>query len=201
MAMKFNVRTSILLLAASVSGYIASAHAGSALAATPPSLSSANAGSSSDRGDSQLVEKNKRLAKQLLGKMGSGDTPEEIASLCTSNLDFSIPGNDGVLPWVGHQHGSAAMAAFVRDSRKMVKRVRFEVKDVIADKDRAVILGDLETQIVSTGKVIKTAYAIELTFSDEKIASFLMLEDSFATSNAAQKAISRGAPQQASDGK
>jgi len=64
-----------------------------------------------------------------------------------------------------------------------------------------VILGDLETQIVSTGKVIKTAYAIELTFSDEKIASFLMLEDSFATSNAAQKAISRGAPQQASDGK
>jgi len=133
--------------------------------------------------------------------MGSGDAPEEIASLCTTNLDFSIPGNDGVLPWVGHQHGSAAMAAFVRDSRKMVKRIRFEVKDVLADKDRAVILGDLETQIVSTGKVIKTAYAIELTFSDEKIASFLMLEDSFATSNAAQKAISRGAPQQASDGK
>jgi len=199
--MKFNVRTSIFLVAVSVSGYIASAHAGSALAATPPSLSSPNAGSSSDRGDIQIVEKNKRLAKQLLGKMGSGDTPEEIASLCTTNLDFSIPGNDGVLPWVGHQHGSAAMAAFVRDSRKMVKRIRFEVKDVLADKDRAVILGDLETQIVSTGKVIKTAYAIELTFSDEKIASFLMLEDSFATSNAAQKAISTGAPEQASDGK
>ena len=197
----FPIRASILVAVASLSSYVANVHAASVLPAAQSSVSSASMSSSSNQADGRRVEENRRLARQLLEKMGSGDTPEEIAALCTSNLDFSIPGNDGVLPWVGHQHGSAAMTAFVSDSRKMVKRIRFEIKDVLADQDRAVILGDLATQIVSTGKVIKTEYAIELTFSGEKIASFLMLEDSFATSRAASKTISDRAPSHVLDDK
>jgi hypothetical protein len=44
----------------------------------------------------------------------------------------------------------------------------------------------LQTWINATGKLIDSAFAIVLTFSDAKIASFLMLEDSFAVSMAAR---------------
>ncbi|MFM0153902.1 nuclear transport factor 2 family protein [Paraburkholderia sediminicola] len=130
---------------------------------------------------------NLRLAQQFLEKMGSGASAEEIASLCTPDLDWNIPGDSGVLPWVGHKTGHGAISDFVRDTQTMVERVSLDIKDVLASDDRAVILGHLQTRINATGKLIDSAFAIVLTFSDTKIASFLMLEDSFAVSMAARR--------------
>ena len=130
---------------------------------------------------------NLRLAEQFLGKLGSGASADEIAALCAPDLDWNIPGDTGVLPWVGHKTGSAAMAEFVRDTQTMIQRESLEIHDVLASEQRAVILGHLLTRITATTKLIDSAFTIVLTFSDAKIASFLMLEDSFATSNAARR--------------
>jgi len=130
---------------------------------------------------------NLRLAEQFLGKLGSGASADEIAALCAPDLDWNIPGDTGVLPWVGHKTGSAAMAEFVRDTQTMIQRESLEIHDVLASEQRAVILGHLRTRITATTKLIDSAFTIVLTFSDAKIASFLMLEDSFATSNAARR--------------
>ncbi|MDB5992212.1 MAG: Ketosteroid isomerase-related protein [Herbaspirillum sp.] len=129
---------------------------------------------------------NLRLARQFLEKIGSGASANEIASLCTPDLDWNIPGDSGVLPWVGHKRGRQAILDFVRDTQTMIERVGLDIKDILANDDRAVILGHLQTRINATGKLIDSAFAIVLTFSDAKIASFLMLEDSFATSMAAR---------------
>lgn len=131
-------------------------------------------------------QKNLHLAQQFLEKMGSGASADEIAALCTPDLDWNIPGDTGVLPWIGHQTGRKAMADFVRDTQTMIERVSLDIKDILANDDRAIILGHLQTRINATGKLIDTAFAIVLTFADAKIASFLMLEDSFATSMAAR---------------
>ncbi|MGF6970429.1 ketosteroid isomerase-like protein [Paraburkholderia sp. WC7.3g] len=132
------------------------------------------------------MQENIRLAQQFLEKIGSGASGVEIAALCTPNLDWNIPGDSGVLPWVGHKTGREAMSDFVRDTQTTIERVRLDIKDVLASDERAVILGHLQTRINATGKLINSAFAIILTFADGKIASFLMLEDSFATSMAAR---------------
>src|SRR5882757_3368748 len=129
---------------------------------------------------------NLRLAHQFLEKIGSGASADEIASLCTPHLDWNIPGDSCVLPWVGHKTGRKAISDFIRDTQTMIERVSLDIKDILASDDRAVILGHLQTRINATGKLIDSAFAIVLTFSDAKIASFLMLEDSFATSMAAR---------------
>ncbi|MGF6936511.1 ketosteroid isomerase-like protein [Paraburkholderia sp. UCT70] len=131
-------------------------------------------------------QENIRLAQQFLEKIGSGASGVEIAALCTPDLDWNIPGDSGVLPWVGHKTGREAMSNFVRDTQTTIERVRLDIKDVLASDERAVILGHLQTRINATGKLIDSAFAIILTFADGKIASFLMLEDSFATSMAAR---------------
>jgi ketosteroid isomerase-like protein len=127
-----------------------------------------------------------RLAEQFLGKLGGGASAEEIAALCAPDLEWNIPGDDGVLPWIGHKTGRSAIADFVRDTQTMIRRESLEVHDVLASERRAVILGHLRTRITATNKLIDGAFAIVLTFSGDKIASFLMLEDSFATSSAAR---------------
>ncbi|MGB7195611.1 MAG: nuclear transport factor 2 family protein [Collimonas pratensis] len=131
-------------------------------------------------------QKNLHLAQQFLEKMGSGASADEIAALCTPDLDWNIPGDTGVLPWVGHQTGRQAISDFVRDTQAMIERVSLDIKDILANDNRAVILGHLQSRINATGKLIDTTFAIVLTFSGTQIASFLMLEDSFAVSIAAR---------------
>lgn len=130
---------------------------------------------------------NLHLAEQFLGKLGSGASAEEIAALCAPDLDWNIPGDSGVLPWVGHKTGNSAIAEFVRDTQTMIQRESLEIHEVVASEHRAIILGELRSRVTATTKMIDTAFAIVLTFSGDKIASFLMLEDSFATSNAARR--------------
>lgn len=126
------------------------------------------------------------LAQEFLSRMASGAEPTEIAKLFSDTLEWEIAGDDGVLPWIGKKTGRAAIADFVRDSRAMVERIKFEVRDVLAGSSRAVILGSLVSKIKRTGKVITTDFAIVLTVTNGQIVRFQMFEDSFAVSQAAR---------------
>ena len=126
------------------------------------------------------------LAQEFLGRMGGGAEPSEIGKLFSEALQWDIAGDTGVLPWIGHKSGRAAITDFVRDSRAMIERISFEVHDVLAGGNRAVILGSLASKLKRTGKIIKTDFAIVLTVANGEIVRFQMLEDSFAVSQAAR---------------
>jgi hypothetical protein len=53
------------------------------------------------------------------------------------------------------------------------------VEDVLGSPNRAVIVGELGTQIKSSGKTTNTQFAIVLTILGDSITRFQMLEDSF----------------------
>src|SRR5438067_1099385 len=95
--------------------------------------------------------------------MGSGAEPDKIAELFSKNLEMEIAGDTGALPWIGKQTGRGAIARFVADSRVLIERVRFQVQDILAGNDRAVILGSLASKVKQTGKTIETDFAIILT--------------------------------------
>ena len=77
-------------------------------------------------------QENLRLAQQFLEKMGSGASADEISALCAPDLEWDIPGDSGVLPWVGHKTGREAISDFVRDTQTMIERISFEIRDVLA---------------------------------------------------------------------
>ena len=74
----------------------------------------------------------------------------------------------------------------MRDSRALLEPIRFEVHDILANDDRAVILGSLASKLKSNGQVMTTDFAIVLTVAEGEIVRFQMLEDSFAVSRAAR---------------
>jgi ketosteroid isomerase-like protein len=126
------------------------------------------------------------LAQDFLASLAEGRSPEDVAALFTENALFEIPGDDGVLPWIGHRSGREAVVDFVTNTRGMTELLTFEVKDVMASDARAVIVGELASRIKLTEKVVETAFAIVLTISGGRIMRFQMLEDSFAVSLAAR---------------
>jgi hypothetical protein len=56
-----------------------------------------------------------------------------------------------LLPWIGQKSGRAAITDFVSDSRVMIERISFEVHDILAGDNRAVILGSLASKLKRTG--------------------------------------------------
>jgi len=128
-----------------------------------------------------------QLAQKYLALMASGAEPDEIARLFGESMEWEIAGDTGVLPWIGKSSGKSAISDFVRDSRAMLERMSFEVHEILASENRAVILGSLASRVKRTGKIIRTDFAIVLTASNGEIIRFQMLEDSFAVSQAARE--------------
>jgi len=131
-------------------------------------------------------QRNIEIAKTLLEAIGSGRDPEEIAAACAENLVFEIQGDDGVLPWVGHNTGRQAIADFLRDQRAMTEPLTFAVEDVLASDERAVIIGSLRTRIKATNRITASQFALVLTIADDVVTRFQMLEDSYDVSQAAR---------------
>ena len=118
--------------------------------------------------------------------MGQGRAPEQIAARFNVDVQFEIAGDIGALPWLGRRTGRSAASDFIRDTRRLIEQLRFDVQDILASDDRAVIVGELATRINATGKIIESAFALILTISAGEITRFQMLEDSFAVSRAAR---------------
>ena len=126
--------------------------------------------------------KNIAIAQQLLAGMAEDTAPDALAGMFAKELRFEIPGDDGVLPWIGHKTGRQAVADFFRDIRVLTEPVKFQVEDILGSPNRTVIVGELATRIKSSGKVIHTQFAIILTISGDTITRYQMLEDSFGLS-------------------
>lgn len=130
-------------------------------------------------------QENIELVKELQTRLFKS-SPEKVGLLFSTDLDWEIAGDVGALPWIGRKTGRQAIVEFVRDSREMLERLKFEVHGVLTDADQAVIIGELSSRVKSTGKVIDTSFAMILTIAGGEITRFQMLEDSFATPAAAR---------------
>jgi hypothetical protein len=131
-------------------------------------------------------DRTRGLAQQLLVKMAEGAPPEQIAELFSVDVKFEIAGEIGLLPWLGSGTGRDSIIGFIRDTRRLIERVRFEIHEILASESRAVVVGELASKINATGKIFASAFAIILVISNDQVTGFTLLEDSFGLSIAAR---------------
>jgi uncharacterized protein len=135
---------------------------------------------------SDAAETNALIAKQFLAKIGGPVSAEGVGALFSPDLDWNIPGDTSAMSWVGHKKGREAVIAFVRDTATNVKRIKFEVTEILTSEARAVILGKNQVLFKATGKTVDAPFAIVLTTDGKLITEFLMFEDGVATAQAAR---------------
>ena len=126
----------------------------------------------------------RRAVNELFEKLQAGATPESIATLFSEDVDWHIPGDVDLVPWIGRRQGRLGVAAFFRDLRQRVEPLRFEIRSIVVEGDKAVALGELESRVKSTGNVIETEFAIAFTVRDALIVRYRLFEDSFAVARA-----------------
>lgn len=128
------------------------------------------------------------IAQEFLSRLGSEASAESIAELFSETLDWNIPGDVGAQSWLGRQKGRQAVINFISNTGTMITREKLEIHDIVGNDTTAIILGELGSRVNANGNLIETPFSVILTITDGLISRYLMLEDSFAVSQASRAA-------------
>lgn len=132
----------------------------------------------------QTVKSTREVVESFLSLTGQGAPVEQIGELFSSDVDFFIAGDVANVPWIGRKNGPTGAAEFYRQIREAIISETFDVSDMMVQDRRAIILGNLESRVRQTGKLITTEFAFDLVVEGGKISRFRLFEDSFAVAQA-----------------
>lgn len=104
---------------------------------------------------------------------------EATMLLFADQVDWRIPGNEKVAPWVKYRKNREEVREFFKDLVEYVEGVSFEVTGKFYDGNQAVVTGHLVTRIRATDKLFESDFTVQFTVENGLITRYLMLEDSF----------------------
>jgi ketosteroid isomerase-like protein len=110
----------------------------------------------------------------------TGGATDRLAELFAEDVDWLIPGDQRVAPWVGRRSSRAEVAAFYRMLAANVEPLHASVDSFLVEGEVAVIVGDFASRMRATGKVVESLFSIAITVRNGLIARYRLLEDSHA---------------------
>ncbi|MEW2066180.1 nuclear transport factor 2 family protein [Streptomyces sp. NPDC007346] len=126
----------------------------------------------------------REAAKTLFEQLLSGASPDELAQRFDEDVDWFIPGDTSVVPWIGCKTGRVGVAEFYTQLGQGAKVKHFQIDTIIGDGDRCVVLGSLRTEVLGTGRDIESDFAYDIEVRDGLITRYHMFEDTWAVAKA-----------------
>lgn len=115
--------------------------------------------------------------------------PQALASilaLFAEDVDWDIPGDLDVVPWIGPRHSREAVGDFFRQLALHIEPQQFEANRIVADDETVVVLGHLVSKVKRTGRLITSSFAFDFIVRNGRIVRYRMFEDSHAVAQAAR---------------
>ncbi|MCW3465230.1 nuclear transport factor 2 family protein [Chitinophaga nivalis] len=103
-----------------------------------------------------------------------------LLELYAANVDWDIPGNTAVAPWVGSRSTKAEIASFYEQLYTAVEPVSLDVRDRFFLDNKAIVTGRLASRIKKTNKIFDSEFTLHFTIENGLIIQYRMLEDSYA---------------------
>ena len=107
---------------------------------------------------------------------------QNLLALFAENPDWYIPGDEQKAPWLGRRSSRQEISEFFRLLWQHTEPLSATVDALYFNGDSAVIAGEFATRMLPTGKVVNSPFFIQMTVQDNKIATYRLLEDSYAVS-------------------
>lgn len=122
----------------------------------------------------------KETVEKLFHLVGTMAPLEQIGALVAEDVDWFIAGDTAHVSWIGRKSGSAGAQDFYRQIREKITSEHFAIHEILSQGNRVLVIGELASRVISTGKLIETEFVFDLVVEQGKIARFRMFEDSFA---------------------
>jgi len=110
---------------------------------------------------------------------GHGDI-DTLLGLFDEQIEWVTPG-PAELPTSGRRTGKEQVAQFFGIVNDLFEIHRFEPKDMIAQGDRVVVLGEESATVKATGKVLDNSWAHVFTLRDGRVVAFQEYFDTAST--------------------
>ncbi len=131
----------------------------------------------SDSTDSTaMTTATRELVTRFFQTLTTGD-PDRIAALFAEQIDWNIPGNTALAPWLGRRSRREEVAAFFRLLLESAELVRFDIQHLLVEDDFAVAVGEFASVMRKTGKLFESEFAIQFTVRDGVITRYRLLEE------------------------
>ena len=138
------------------------------------------------------AQQNKQLVMDGYRLFQSGDIPGMMAY---ADDDAAWIGADAEsVPFAGSFHGKAEVGRFFSELLKTMQPTRFVIKDVIAENDKVVVLGEATWLVRSTGRTYDSQWVHVFTMRDGKVTRF----EAHADTAAGERAFRSDQPAQPS---
>jgi uncharacterized protein len=122
---------------------------------------------------------NLNVVRQGYEAFGQGDIPK-LLSLFDEQIEWVTPGPPE-LPTSGRRKGLQEVGEFFTAVSELFDIQRFEPKELIAQGDRVIVLGDETATVKATGKVLDSSWVHSFTLRDGKVVAFQEYIDTAAT--------------------
>jgi len=124
------------------------------------------------------------VVNEFSRRAATAENITEIEELVGNDVDWYVVGDRKVVPWAGRWVGKSGVSQFYAILRKETVNERFDVKDVLAQRNRVIIVGELATRVKRTGKLIECEFVFDFVVENGLIIRFRPFEDSEAVARA-----------------
>jgi ketosteroid isomerase-like protein len=99
--------------------------------------------------------------------------------LLADELDWFIPGNEKVAPWLGQRTTRAEVESFFSLLWQKTEAISGVINHMATDDNVVIVSGRFETRMLETGKILDSLFFAEITVVAGLIVKYRLLEDSF----------------------
>lgn len=116
---------------------------------------------------------------KFLGALGTRNLEATVA--CYSpDVDWLVPGNTAVAPWVGRRQGLDQVREFYQLLWAATEPLAFDLEHMVFDGNHCIITGQLKSKMTKTGKVFESMFSGHVTVGDDGlITRYRVQEDSW----------------------
>ncbi|QXV63769.1 nuclear transport factor 2 family protein [Mucilaginibacter sp. 21P] len=121
----------------------------------------------------------KEVIKDFYNALASRNT-KMIAGIFATNIDWLIPGDQALAPWLGYRSTPEEVKDFFDMLLDNIESKAFEIEHLITDGDFGVVTGKFVSTMLATGKDYSSPFSAHFRIEDGLIVYYRFLEDSYA---------------------
>lgn len=103
---------------------------------------------------------------------------ETLTQLFAETIDWDIPGNEELAPWLGKRTKRNEVKDFFKLLWKSIEPISAQIDHILVEGDFAIATGHFSSKMNRSGQVFSSMFSAHFTVNDSLIVRYRLQEDS-----------------------
>lgn len=103
---------------------------------------------------------------------------ETITQLFAESIDWDIPGNEELAPWLGKRTKRTEVADFFKLLWQSIEPISAQIDHILVDGDFAIAAGHFSSRMNRSGQIYSSMFSAHFTVKNSQIVRYRLQEDS-----------------------